>query len=163
MINHSYMLQDQERLQNFIIWAITTALASDSSQRLRSNESHIFVKKELREESHDDSLVSKFLRWITASVINEKLHQKSNDIYSGFAETHKLESLHSLLVHVENTSGQRHDINIGCEELLASTIFYLHLLPGINQELLPSVVSALCLLTFGASNLQGTLLYNPYI
>ncbi|XP_050893482.1 uncharacterized protein LOC127100380 isoform X3 [Lathyrus oleraceus] len=147
----SIFLMDQERLQNFIIWAISTALASDSSQRLRSNESHIFVKKE---ESHDDSLVSKFLRWLTASVINGKLHQKSNDIYSGFAETHKLESLHSLLVHVENTSGQRHDINIGCEELLASTIFYLHLLPGINQELLPSVVSALCLLTFGASNLQ---------
>jgi nucleolar pre-ribosomal-associated protein 1 len=99
--------------------------------------------------------VSKFLRWLTASVIIGKLHQKSNGIYSGFAETHKLESLHSFLVHVENISGQRHDINIGCEELLASTIFYLQLLPGINQELLPSVVSALCLLTFGASNLPG--------
>ncbi|KAL5081818.1 hypothetical protein RYX36_010239 [Vicia faba] len=150
----SIFLMDQERLRNFIIWAITTALASDSSQRLRSNESRIFVKKELGEESRDDSLVSKFLRWLTASVINGKLHQKSNDIYSGFTETHKLESMHSLLVHVEITSGQRHDINIGCEELLASTIFYLQLLPGINQELLPSVVSALCLLTFGASNLQ---------
>ncbi|XP_058732060.1 uncharacterized protein LOC131603666 isoform X2 [Vicia villosa] len=150
----SIFLMDQERLQNFIIWAITTALASDSKQRLKSNESLIIVKKELGEESHDDSLVSKFLRWLTASVINGKLHQKSNDIYSGFTETHKLESLHSLLVHVENTSGQRHDINIGCEELLASTIFYLQLLPGINQELLPSVVSALCLLTFSTSNLQ---------
>ncbi|CAI8604853.1 unnamed protein product [Vicia faba] len=42
-----------------------------------------------------------------ASVINGKLHQKSNDIYSRFTETHKLESLHSLLVHVENTSEQR--------------------------------------------------------
>ncbi|CAI8619493.1 unnamed protein product [Vicia faba] len=160
----SIFLMDQERLRNFIIWAITTALASDSSQRLRSNESRIFVKKELGEESRDDSLVSKFLRWLTASVINGKLHKKSNDIYSGFTETHKLESLHSLLVHVENTSGQRHDINIGCEELLASTIFYLQLLPGINQELLPSVVSALCLLTFGASNLQvgRTILLQDY-
>ncbi|CAI8588581.1 unnamed protein product [Vicia faba] len=100
---------DQERLRNFIIWAITTALASDSAQRLRSNESRIFVnkKKELGKESRDDSLVSKFLRWLTASVINGKLHQKSNDIYSRFTETHKLESLHSLLVHVENTSEQR--------------------------------------------------------
>ena len=103
----SIFLMDQERLRNFIIWAITTALASDSSQRLRSNESRIFVKKELGEESRDDSLVSKFLRWLTASVINGKLHQKSNDIYSRFTETHKLESLHSLLVHVENTSEQR--------------------------------------------------------
>ncbi|CAI8593698.1 unnamed protein product [Vicia faba] len=86
------------------------------------------------------------------------------DEYEGFTETYKLESLHSLPVHVENTSGQRHDINIGCEELLASTIFYLQLLPGINQELLPSVVSALCLLTFGASNLQvgRTILLQDY-
>ncbi|PNY04311.1 hypothetical protein L195_g000729, partial [Trifolium pratense] len=123
----SLFLMDQERLQNFITWAIATALGSDSSQKLRSNESRIIVKKELGEESHDDSLVSKFLRWLTASVIIGNLHQKSN--------------------------GQRHDINISCKELLASTIFYLQLLPGINQELLPSVVSALCLLTFGASNL----------
>lgn len=156
-------IQDQERLQNFITWAITTALASESSQRLRSNESRIIVKKELGEESHDDSLVSKFLRWLTASVIIGKLcHQKSSDINSGFAEIHKLESLQSLLVHVENTSGQRHDFNIGSEDLLASTIFYLQPLPGINQ-LLPSVVSALCLLTFGTSNLSGSLLYSLYI
>lgn len=103
--------------------------------------------------------MSKFLRWLTASIIIGKLHQKSNDTYSVFSETNTLESLHSLLVHVENTSGQRHDINTDCEDLLASTIFYLQLLPGINQELLPSVVSALCLLTFGASNISGTLLY----
>ena len=152
-------IQDDERLQNFITWAITTALASESSQRLRSNESRVIVKRELGEESRDDSLVSKFLRWLTASVIIGKLHLNSNDIYSVFSETRTLESLHSLLVRVENTSGQKHDINIDCEELLASTIFYLQLLPGINQELLPSVVSALCLLTFGASNLSGTLLY----
>lgn len=84
-------------------------------------------------------------------------------MYSRFAETNKLESLHSLLVHVENTSERGLDINIGSEELLASTIFYLQLLPGINQELLPSVVSALCFLTFGASNLPGTLLYSSFI
>ncbi|CAI8600409.1 unnamed protein product [Vicia faba] len=29
----SIFLMDQERLRNFIIWAITTALASDSAQR----------------------------------------------------------------------------------------------------------------------------------
>ncbi|KAI5383760.1 hypothetical protein KIW84_070932 [Lathyrus oleraceus] len=74
-------------------------------------EHHIFVKKELREASYDDSLVSKFLRWLTTSVFNGKLHQKSNDIHSGFAETHKLESLHSLLVHIENTVRQKWNFN----------------------------------------------------
>lgn len=157
-------IQDQERLRSFIIWAITTALQSESSQRLRSNESHIIFKNNLGQESHDDdSLALKFIRWLTASVIIGKLHQKSNDLDSGFAETHNFESLHSLLVHVENTSGQRHDINICSEDLLASTIFYLQLVLGINHEVLPSVVSALCLLTFGASNLAGILLYSFYI
>ncbi|XP_061372643.1 uncharacterized protein LOC133315092 [Gastrolobium bilobum] len=148
----SIFLMNQERLQSFLIWAITTALQSESSQRQRSNESDIFFTNNFGEDSQKNSLVSKFLRWLTASVIMGKIHQKSGDMDSGFAEVHNLESLNSLLVHVENTSGQRHDIKIGCEELLASTIFYLQLLLGINHEVLPSVVSALSLLIFGASN-----------
>ncbi|XP_057433669.1 uncharacterized protein LOC130726425 isoform X4 [Lotus japonicus] len=143
---------NQERLQSFLDWAVTTALQSESSQRLRSYESRIIFTNNLGEESHDDSLVSKLLRWLTASVIMGKVHQKSNDIDSGLAETNNLESLHSLLVRVENSSGQGHGFNIGGEELLASTIFYLQQQLGINQELLPSVVSALCLLIFGSSN-----------
>lgn len=92
-----------------------------------------------------------------------KVHQKSNDIDSGLAETNNLESLHSLLVRVENSSGQGHGFNIGGEELLASTIFYLQQQLGINQELLPSVVSALCLLIFGSSNFPGMLFCCLYI
>lgn len=144
-------IQNQERLEGFLIWAITTAVQSVSSRRLKSNESHIFSK------SHENSLVSKLLCWLTASVIIGKLYQKSDDMDSGFAETQHLDTLQSLLVHVENTSGQRHDTKIGIEKLLASTIFYLQLLLGMNHEVLPSVVSALCLLIFGASSFAGIL------
>ncbi|XP_019455735.1 PREDICTED: uncharacterized protein LOC109356706 isoform X2 [Lupinus angustifolius] len=150
----SIFLMDVERLESFLIWAITTAIQSDSSRRLRSNGSHIFSANTLWEESHENSLVSKFLRWLAASIIIGKLYQKSNDVDSGFAETQNLDSLHSLLLQVENTSGQRHDTKIGSEKLLASTIFYLQQL-GINHEVLPSVVTALCLLVFGASNFAG--------
>ncbi|CAI8593699.1 unnamed protein product [Vicia faba] len=117
----------------------------------------------LLDSSHDHyAAICTFLT--QSSTMNMKVIPLFDNFMWRFTETYKLESLHSLLVHVENTSGQRHDINIGCEELLASTIFYLQLLPGINQELLPSVVSALCLLTFGASNLQvgRTILLQDY-
>lgn len=149
-------LQNKERLQSFLIWATTTALQSESLQRLGSKDSRLFLRNNLREEFRESSAVSTFLRWLTASVIMGKLH-RSRD--SGFAETHNFESLHSLLVHVENTSGQSHDIDVGAEELLASTIFYLQLFLGSNHEVLPSVVCALCLLIFGASNFAGMLLF----
>ena len=127
---------------------------------MRSSESRIFSTNNYGEESHENSLVSKLLRWLTASAIIAKLYQKSNGTDSRFAETQNLDSLHSLLVQVGNTSGQRHDTGIGSEELLASTIFYLQLLLGVDLEVLPSIVSALCLLIFGASNFAGMLLYS---
>ncbi|KAK7305112.1 hypothetical protein VNO77_43012 [Canavalia gladiata] len=147
----SIFLMNQEKLQGFLIWAITTAIQSEPTQTLGSNESQ-FLRNNLREEVQENSMVSTFLRWLTASVIMGKLHKISDNMDSGFAETNNLESLHSLLVYVDNSSGQRHDSKIDAEELLASTIFYLQLLLGINHEVLPSVVCALCLLTFGASN-----------
>ncbi|TKY46883.1 Nucleolar pre-ribosomal-associated protein 1 [Spatholobus suberectus] len=155
----SIFLMNQETLQSFLIWATTTALRSESLRRLGSNESQFFFRNNLREEFRENSVISAFLRWLTASVIIGKLHKKSDNRDLGFAETHNFGSLHSLLVHVGNTSGQGHDIDIGTEELLASTIFYLQLLLGINHEVLPSVVCALCLLIFGASNFAGMLIY----
>lgn len=151
-------MQDEERLERFLLWAIPTALQSESSQKQLSNESQNSIIKDSEEEPYKDSLVSKFLRWLTASVITGKLYQKS-DMCPKFAETQNLKSLHSLLEHVKIISGQRNEIKTGGEELLASTIFYLHLLLGINYEVLPSVVSALCLLLFNASAFAGILLY----
>ncbi|KAG5017516.1 hypothetical protein JHK85_023652 [Glycine max] len=155
----SIFMMNQERLQSFLIWATTTALQSESLQRLGSNESQ-FSRNNSREDFRENPVVSTFLRWLTASVINGKLHKKSYNWDSEFAETHNLESLHSLLVHVENTSGQRNDIDIGAEEVLASTIFHLQLRLGVNHEVLPSVVCALCLLMFGASKFAD---YNTLI
>ncbi|CAJ1964127.1 unnamed protein product [Sphenostylis stenocarpa] len=133
----SIFSMNQERLQSFLIWATTTAFQFRNS---------------FREEFGENSVVSTFLRWLTASVIIGKLHKKHSNRDSGFAETHNFESLNSLLVHVENTYGQRNDIDIGAEELLASTIFHLQLRLGVNHQVLPSVVCALCLLIFGPSN-----------
>ncbi|KAL2322652.1 hypothetical protein Fmac_027031 [Flemingia macrophylla] len=148
----SIFLMNQGRVQSFLIWATTTALQSDSFRRLGSNQFQFF-RNNLREDFRKNSIASTYLRWLTASVIIGKLHKTSDNVDSGFTETQNFESLHSMLVHVENNSGHRQYIDdIGAEELLASTIFYLQLLLGINHEVLPSVVCALCLLIFGASN-----------
>ncbi|KAL9319803.1 hypothetical protein ACSQ67_011642 [Phaseolus vulgaris] len=147
----SIFSMNQERLQSFLVWATTTALKSESIRRLGFNE-YQFFRNDFREEFRENSVVSTLLRWLTASVIIGKLRKKSDYRDSGVAETHNFESLNSLLVYVENTSGQRNDIGIGAEELLASTILYLQLRLGVNHEVLPSVVCALCLLIFGASN-----------
>ncbi|RDY02938.1 Nucleolar pre-ribosomal-associated protein 1, partial [Mucuna pruriens] len=147
----SIFLMNQGRLQSFLIWATTTALQSQSLRRPDSNDYQLFFRNNLREEFQENSVVLTFLRWLTASAIIGKLHNKTDNRDSGLAEAQNFESLHSLLVHVENVSGRRHDIDIGAEEILASTILYLQLRLGINHEVLPSVVCALCLLVFGAS------------
>ncbi|KAL5071391.1 hypothetical protein RYX36_022278 [Vicia faba] len=77
-----------------------------------------------------------------------------------------VEDMNSSPLYVSHKIPQDKDmiLILAVRMLLASTVFYLQLLPGINQELLPSVVSALCLLPFGASNLQvgRTILLQDY-
>ncbi|KAK4258228.1 hypothetical protein QN277_007700 [Acacia crassicarpa] len=147
----SIFLMSKERLESFLMWAISSALQSESSQKLLSNESRVDSMKKSGEVPHKNSLMSKFLRWLTASVIIGKLYPKSDYMDTKFVESQNFNSLHSLLRHTENISGQRNEIRSAGEELLASTIFYLQLLV-VNCEVLPSVVSALCLLLFNASN-----------
>ncbi|KAI9084395.1 hypothetical protein K1719_033585 [Acacia pycnantha] len=149
----SIFLMSKERLESFLMWAISSALQSESSQKLMPNVSRVDSIKE-SEVPHKNSLMSKFLRWLTACVIIGKLYQKSDYMDTKFVESQNFISLHSLLRHTENISGQRNEIRSAGEELLASTIFYLQLLLGVNCEVLPSVVSALCLLLFNASNSQ---------
>ncbi|KAI4306089.1 hypothetical protein L6164_029398 [Bauhinia variegata] len=148
----SIFLMNVEKLESFLMWAAETALKSESSKKLMAKESHVDSAKDYGEqqEPKENSLISKLLRWLTASVIIGKLCEKSEDTKS--AEVVNLNSLHSLLEHVQNSSGQRNKSKIGGEELLATMILYLQQLLGINCNVLPSVVSALCILLFGASS-----------
>ncbi|XP_054820166.1 uncharacterized protein LOC129319197 isoform X2 [Prosopis cineraria] len=148
----SIFLMHEERLESFLKWAISTALQSESSRKLMSNESQVYSMKESGDVQRKNSLLSKFLRWLTASVIIGKLYQKYDYMDAKFFEPQNFNSLYSLLLHIENVYGRRDEIRIAGEELLASTIFSLQLLLGVNCEVLPSVVSALCLLLFNASD-----------
>lgn len=107
------------------------------------------------EESTEENLTAKLLRWLTASVILGRLSRKSSDVvYSCHFERSKLYTLESLLNYREKGSGDNQGAP-GCIEILAVSIFYLQQLVGIHYKLLPSVVSALCLLLFSVPSAAG--------
>lgn len=130
------MFQGQEKLRTFLLWAISSALRAESAKPPRSKASG--------EEQLDESLVSKLLRWLSASVILGSLAKRSDgsDLKTGSS----LEDLMSSLAQ-EKRSQDR----VGCEEFLASAILFLQQLVTTNYDALPSVVSALSILLHNAS------------
>ncbi|GMP22619.1 hypothetical protein CsSME_00000555 [Camellia sinensis var. sinensis] len=138
---------DQEKLLKFIRWATSTALLLNS-KLLQPRETYCHSTIFLEEQQSEDSLISTLLRWLTASVIVGRLSWRSNDLDSNLVlERSGLETLQSLLEHSKKGCGEN-QTGFGCEEMLAASIFYLQQLLGMDCRLLPSVVSALCLLLF---------------
>ncbi|KAI8031787.1 Uncharacterized protein C14G10.02 [Camellia lanceoleosa] len=141
------LCMDQEKLLKFIRWATSTALLSNS-KLLQPRETYCHSTIFLEEQQSEDSLISTLLRWLTASVIVGRLSWRSNDLDSNLVrERSGLETLQSLLEHSKKGCGEN-QTGFGCEEMLAASIFYLQQLLGMDCRLLPSVVSALCLLLF---------------
>lgn len=138
------------------MWAISTALKSDSAQTLQLQESHSHFTISSEEEIHEDSLIPRLLRWLTAAIILGKLSWKNTDIDPKILNRFKSGTLQSLLDLIENERDERVKNRFGCEDLLAAVIFYLQQLNGIHCQVLPSVISALCLL-FYASGPAGKL------
>lgn len=144
----------REKLSEFVLWAISTALRLDSTQMLKRKESHeltLHVNEELSEES----MISKLLRWLIASVILGKISWKSHGLDTNHKKKSNLETLQSLLEYIQDAHRQENGGG-GCEAILATQIFYLQQLLGVNCTVLPSVVSALCLLLLpDASKIAG--------
>ncbi|KAH7864921.1 hypothetical protein Vadar_006295 [Vaccinium darrowii] len=121
----------QDKLLMFVRWATSTALQSSSVKELQPTEAYCHSAILLEREQSEDSLLSKLLRWLTASVILGRLSltfEKSN-----------LETLHSLLELDKKGRGES-QFGFGCEEILAACIFGLQQLLGMGCRLLPSVV-----------------------
>lgn len=97
-------------------------------------------------EELEENLLSKLLRWLTASVILGRLSWKLSNLNSTCSLRLEPNTLQSLMDCDEKGLGNQKDI--GCEEILAASIVYLQQLLSTKWKLLPSVVSALCLLLF---------------
>ncbi|XP_024160593.1 uncharacterized protein LOC112167757 isoform X2 [Rosa chinensis] len=147
-----------EKLSSFIMWAISSAVEADSATMLHSNESHqCFTTIPEEKEVYKNSLISKLLRWLTATVILGKLDWTFSDVDPEFSKSLNLKSLHSLITHADKACGERGRSRYGCEEILASAILYLQQLSGTNYKMLPSVNAALSLLLSNASIYAGCL------
>ncbi|KAL6954143.1 diphosphoinositol-polyphosphate diphosphatase [Sarracenia purpurea var. burkii] len=147
---------EHDSLLNFVRWAISTALDSNSAKAFQQREAYCHCTISLEAEPSKDSLISKLLRWLIASVILGRVSWRSIDFNSNFVpKTPDLETLQSLLeCNVEGRGENR--TSFGCEEILADSIFYLQQLLVMDCVLFRSVVSALCLLLFSdSSHLAG--------
>ncbi|KAL8538638.1 hypothetical protein ACS0TY_000600 [Phlomoides rotata] len=142
---------EQEKLSKFLRWAVSTAVQSKSEESLHPEDSDYHSTEISAKTSPEESLVSKLLRWLTASVILGKISCKSSKLNNGsFSEMHTLETLHSWLRSPEKEIGE--NAGYGCEDILAASIFYLIQLLDFGDRLLPSAVSAICLLLLSGSS-----------
>ncbi|CAK7338479.1 unnamed protein product [Dovyalis caffra] len=137
---------NQEKLSSFLLWAISTAMKPDCSQIFNVKDSRVNLTINLEETPSEESLISKLLRWLVASVILGKLSWKLDDVNAKLSEKSSFKTLQSLLEYVEKGCGEVNRWGFGCEEVLASSMFYLQQLLGMNFTVLPSVVSSLSLL-----------------
>ncbi|KAH0771918.1 hypothetical protein KY290_015899 [Solanum tuberosum] len=136
---------DKEKVSKFVRWATLTALQSNIEE-VHGPENFDCIMRLQSDEESDDSLISKLVRWLAASVIVGKHSLKfSNlDICHSFDRS-KLNNLLSLMEWDDQRCSST-SRTFACEETLASSVFFLQQLQRTNYTVLPSVVSALCLL-----------------
>ncbi|XP_047338122.1 uncharacterized protein LOC124941814 [Impatiens glandulifera] len=139
----SILNTDPEKCSKFVMWAVSVALQSNSRKTQCVHIQPNLLKEE--EVLSEDSLASKLLRWLTASVIHGMLSLK----FSGSVSNHHdnksdLRPLNSLMQLMERRLRENLS-DFGCEDVFAASILHLQLLCA-DPEVLPSVVWALSLL-----------------
>ncbi|XP_042478161.1 uncharacterized protein LOC122059441 isoform X2 [Macadamia integrifolia] len=138
--------KDREKFSKLVIWAICATLQSTSMQTslLNGSEPNITIFSE--KEQCEDSLISKLLRWITASVILGRVSTNSYLAKTISSQISNIETLQSLLDHIKKGNGESRASSYDNDKALAAMILYLQQLLGSKCSVLPSVISALCLL-----------------
>ncbi|KAK2639656.1 hypothetical protein Ddye_027451 [Dipteronia dyeriana] len=131
---------NKEKLSCFLTWAVSTALKSDFGQLNQLREPHIHFTMISEDALVEESLTSKLLRWLVASVILGKLSEKLDD--SKRPHT----TLLSLLENVEKGCRGINKSRFDCGNILAAAVVHLQQNLGMHCRVLPSVVSALFLL-----------------
>lgn len=146
----------------FLRWAVTTALQSKSEEldTGEDSEHHLIAGSEKRQP--EESLDSKLLRWLTASAILGKVTLNSRKLNDG--SVLKKSSLHALQAWLECPEKETKDtVEYGCGEILASATIQLLKQLNFSHQLLPSSVSALCLLLLSESSSTGFISFHAFV
>ncbi|CAL9226999.1 unnamed protein product [Arabidopsis halleri] len=135
---------DVDKLRRFLLWGTSTALKSDLKKGSKPIESHQDTKI-LTEEPQEETMVAKFLRWLSASVILGKLYSKASDSDPTVLSKTKPETLLTLLEYFKKRNLE--DSMKNSENIIGEVIVHLQQLLCTNYRvLLPSVVFALSLM-----------------
>ncbi|KAK9163661.1 hypothetical protein Syun_004563 [Stephania yunnanensis] len=131
-----------------VTWGICTASRPYATDQVFQIPTGSYYTSVSEEDHSQDSLISKLLRWVTASVILEKVLESFKTLFS--PEIKNARTLQALLENVERRHMQS-SVNDYAEsrsnnEVLASIILYLQQLLVVESRVLSSVVSALSLL-----------------
>ncbi|XP_010545221.1 PREDICTED: uncharacterized protein LOC104817664 isoform X2 [Tarenaya hassleriana] len=133
---------DSDTLTSFLLWATSTALKCDLGKGSKPNESHQDAKT-FPEESQGETMVSKFLRWLIASVILGKLYyNRAHDSDQKLCRKSDIETLQSLLEFVKQRYKNGSELS-NSKHILGVVIMFLQQHLGTNFKILPSVVCAL--------------------
>lgn len=117
------------------------------AQRIWCKESSLLSESVLEEQGSGDSLISKLLRWLVAAVIIGNISSKSIRSSLVAPAISNTDTLQSLLKHIKIRQGETGSNDYySVAKALAAIILHLQHLLGMSCSVLPSVVSALCLL-----------------
>ncbi|OVA06085.1 hypothetical protein BVC80_91g1 [Macleaya cordata] len=138
---------DRAKLIKFVMLAIPVASLSYSEETFMLKKYDIQFATFLGEQPCKETLISKLLRWVTASVILGRISKKSCKMNSS-SESVEVENLQLLLENLnkEQSDSEGQEDDWSNDVALAATILHLQQLLGMNCKVLQSVVSALCLL-----------------
>nr|XP_016468824.1 PREDICTED: uncharacterized protein LOC107791300 [Nicotiana tabacum] len=136
---------DKEKVSKFVRWATLIAL-QPKIENIHGPENFACIVRLQAEKETDDSLISKLVRWLAASVIVGKLSLRFSN--SDLCHSFDRSKLNNLLSMMEWNEKRCEETNraFACEGTLALSIFFLQQLQCTNYIVLPSVVSALSLL-----------------
>uniref|UniRef100_A0A0A9CSM8 URB1 C-terminal domain-containing protein n=1 Tax=Arundo donax TaxID=35708 RepID=A0A0A9CSM8_ARUDO len=137
---------DKSRIAMVVSWAISIIFWLHSRQRS-------VLEMSCEEPVRNESLLSKVLRWLVASILLGRMssisHEKSGDLVQS------TNSLGTLLSFLENAYERVETVgSCSANDTLAVIILYLQDHVQKNSDSLPSVVLALCLLLLNRSGNQ---------
>ncbi|CAN1172113.1 Nucleolar pre-ribosomal-associated protein 1 [Linum perenne] len=137
-------LMEEATISRFLMWAISVALASDSRRReIHSKSSRLSTPPGSEESQAEEGFLLKLLRWLVASAILGKLSSTFCDVrakYSGKPTSNLQCLLEFGRIEASNVC------KLNSQKTVAASILYIQQLLGMECSMLPSAVSALCLL-----------------